>query len=255
MEWHDLPRRGRNDMARAWAIARKDIRIYYFKPPVIMSGVMTPVFLFLAFMVGRGLDAEALIPGLMAMTILFGCSSVASAVIPWERREQTFERLLLAPVSLFAVLWGKAMAGIVFGVLVSLVPLLIGTVGFGMEISQPWLLAGTVLVSACAFASLGVLLASLPSQQVGDVMIIGNMTRLPLIFMSGIFISLEEMPDWSRPIAFLSPLTYCNDLMNQSVTGSGSSYLSVPLDWLVLLLFWGVFLLGGTKLHALTKRA
>ena len=37
---------------RAWAIAKKDIRIYYFKGPVLIFGVFMPVFLFLAFLMG-----------------------------------------------------------------------------------------------------------------------------------------------------------------------------------------------------------
>ena len=37
---------------RAWAIAKKDIRIYYLKGPVLIFGVFMPVFLFLAFLMG-----------------------------------------------------------------------------------------------------------------------------------------------------------------------------------------------------------
>jgi ABC-2 type transport system permease protein len=246
-------RRTKNDLARAWAIARKDIRIYYFKPPVVMFGIMMPVFLFLAFMVRRDVDAEELIPGLLAMTIFFGSSSVTSAVIPWERAQQTFERLLVAPISLSAILWGKAVAGIVFGILLSLVPLAIAVLAFGMSISNVPLLVLAFVLSGCAFASLGVLFASLPSQTVGDIMVMGNMVRLPLIFVSGVFIPLGDMPDWGRIIAFLSPLTYCNDLMNESI--AGSSYLIAPVDVLSLLAFWVIFLFGGTRLHALGRRA
>ncbi|MGB2798307.1 MAG: ABC transporter permease [Dehalococcoidia bacterium] len=253
MEWRDLSTRGRNDMARAWVIARKDMRIYYLKPPVILFGVLMPVFLFLAFMIRRNLDATALIPGVMAMTIFFSSSTVTSAAIPWERMSRTYDRLLTAPVSLFAVLWGKAMAGIVFGVLVSMVPLLIGVLAFDMPVGQPWLLVLTVLISACAFASLGVLLASVPTPSVGNIMMLGNMIRLPLIFVSGIFIPLAELPDWGRAIAFLSPLTYCNDLLSHSI--AGTSYLLTPVSLVVLLVFWVAFLLVGAKLHGLSKKA
>lgn len=246
-------RRSKNDLARAWAIARKDIRIYYFKPPVLAFGVMMPVFLFLAFMVRRDFDAEELIPGLLAMTVFFGSSTVTSAVIPWERAQQTFERLLVAPISLSAILWGKAVAGIVFGILLSLVPLAIGVLAFGMPVTNAALLTLTFILSACAFGSLGVLFASLPSQTVGDIMVMGNMVRLPLIFISGVFIPLQDMPDWGRIIAFLSPLTYCNDLMNESI--AGSSYVIAPVDVLALLAFWAIFLFGGTRLHALSRRA
>src|SRR4030042_4191318 len=193
MEWNNLMRRGRKEAGGAWAIAKKDMRIYYFKPPVLMFGVLTPVFMFLSFMVRRQFVASNLIPGLPAMVLFFAASSVTSAVIPWEKGQQTFERLLMAPVSVFAVLWGKAIAGAVFGALVAVVPLLIGTFAFDMEVDQSWLLVVSVIVSTCSFASLGVLLSSLRrSQQVGDIMMLGNMFRLPIIFVSGVFIPLQE---------------------------------------------------------------
>ena len=253
MEWNNLMRRGRKEVGGAWAIAKKDMRIYYFKPPVIMFGVLTPVFMFLSFMVRRQFDASHLIPGLTAMVLFFGASSVTSAVIPWERGQQTFERLLMAPVSVFAVLWGKAIAGAVFGALVAVVPLLIGTFAFDMEVDQSWLLVVAVIVSTFSFAALGVLFASLRRSQLpGDIMMLGNMFRLPIIFVSGIFIPLQELPSWGRVIAFVSPLTYCNNLMNLSITGT--SYLGASLNLLALLFFLVVFLLVGTKLQGLSKR-
>lgn len=252
MTWRELPRRGRNDLLRAWAIARKDIRIYYLKPPVIIFGTLMPVFLFLAFMVRRNMDAAALIPGLMAMTAFFASSTVTSATIPWEKGQGTYDRLLVAPLSLLAVIIGKAIAGLVFGLLVSLVPLIIGTVAFDMEIRHAWLLPGALLVSVCTFASLGVLLASAPSRTVGDVMMLGNVIRLPLIFVSGIFIPLQDLPSWARGIAFASPLTYCNSLMHESI--SSDSYLPAPVAFAALLGFWGAFLLAGVRLHAIGKR-
>ena len=253
MRWREFLRRARNDTVRAWAIAKKDVRIYYFKPPVIIFGTLMPVFLFLAFMVRRNLDADALIPGLMAMTVFFGSSTVTSATIPWERAQGTYDRLLVAPVSFLAVMLGKALAGLLFGVLVSMVPFLIGILAFGMELRHPWLFPITLLVSACTFASLGVLLSSVPSRTVGDVMMLGNVIRLPLIFVSGIFIPLQDLPQWARGIAFASPLTYCNSLMHQSV--SADAYVAIPLSLVALLVFWVAFLSIGAKLQALGRRA
>jgi len=252
MTWREQTGRGRNDLFRAWAIARKDIRIYYLKPPVIIFGTLMPLFMFLAFMVRRNMDAAALIPGLMAMTAFFASSTVTSATIPWEKGQGTYNRLLVAPLSLFAVIMGKAMAGLLFGLLVSLVPLIIGIAVFGMEVRHPWLLPGALLVSVCSFASLGVLLASAPSRNVGDVMMLGNVIRLPLVFVSGIFIPLQDLPSWARGIAFASPLTYCNNLMHGSI--SGDSYLPAPVAFVALLGFWAAFLLAGVKLHEIGKR-
>ena len=252
MSLRELSRRSRSDIIRAWAITRKDIRIYYFKPPVVIFGILMPVFLFLAFMVRRNLEASALIPGLMAMTVFFGSSTVVSATIPWERAQQTYDRLLVAPISLYSVLLGKALAGLVFGVLVSIVPLLIGILAFDMVVRQWWLLPPALVLSACAFSSLGVLLASMPGRTVGDYMMLGNLIRLPLIFVSGIFIPLEDLPRWGTTIAFLSPLTYSNNLMQQGVVGS--AYLSTSLSFILLVAFWGGFFLAAVKVHSLSKK-
>ena len=43
---------------RAWAIAKKDIRIYYSKGPVLIFGIFMPLFLFLAFLTGKGQTAS-----------------------------------------------------------------------------------------------------------------------------------------------------------------------------------------------------
>ncbi|MBM3956832.1 MAG: ABC transporter permease [Gemmatimonadetes bacterium] len=253
MTWAELGGRSRNDAIRAWAIAKKDVRIYYLKPPVIIFGTLMPVFLFLAFMVRRNMDAAALIPGLMAMTVFFGSSTVTSATIPWEKGQGTYDRLLVAPVSLLGVMAGKAMAGLLFGLLVSLVPLVIGMAAFGMAVRAAWLLPVGLFVSACTFASLGVLMASAPGRTVGDIMMLGNLVRLPLIFVSGIFIPLQDLPGWARGVAFASPLTYANNLMRASI--SGDAYLAAPAAVAALLGFWAVFLLAGAKLHAIGKKA
>ena len=38
---------------KALVIAKKDILIYYSKGPVIIFGILLPIFLFLAFWIGR----------------------------------------------------------------------------------------------------------------------------------------------------------------------------------------------------------
>ena len=65
-------------------------------------------------------------------------------------------------------------------------------------------------------------------------MMLGNMFRLPIIFVRGVFIPLQELPSWGRVIAFISPLTYCNNPMNLSITGT--SYLGAPVNLSALLL-------------------
>jgi ABC-2 type transport system permease protein len=157
--WHEA--------MRAWIIAEKDIRIYYAKPPVLMWGVALPLFLFLSWSVGRNQPLGTLIPGMIAITVFFAASSIGPVIIPWEKRNHTFERLLTAPMSLIAILLGKALAGMVFGIAVAALPLLVG-IALGAKVAHGLSLVVGVLFSAGAFASLGSALFHLSRQGGGE---------------------------------------------------------------------------------------
>ena len=104
-----------NELRRSWAITVKDIKIYYLRPPALMFGILFPVALFFTFTVGRNMPPERLIPVLTAQTVFWSASSIGPVAIPMERRMRTFERFLSAPISLISILWGKTMAGFIFG--------------------------------------------------------------------------------------------------------------------------------------------
>ncbi len=64
---------------RVWTIAKKDIRIYYSKGPVVIFGIIFPVFLFLSFMIGRRLTLDSTMPGLMGMILFFSATAISSS--------------------------------------------------------------------------------------------------------------------------------------------------------------------------------
>jgi ABC-2 type transport system permease protein len=113
------------------------------------------------------------------------------------------------------------------------------------------LLAGLVLASL-AFSTFGLAFASIPTQSVGSIMMPSTLIRWPLLFISGIFIPLEEMATWTRGLAYLSPLTYAQDLMNHAVPGAG--LLNPWLDLAVLLVSGILFLVPSTLMHRRSRQ-
>jgi len=79
---------------------------------------------------------------------------------------------------------------------------------------------------------------------------LSSLVKFPLVFISGIFVPLSDLPLWARSISFLSPLTYFTDLARYSLHGSG--YLSFGVDLIVLLGFSALFMLLAIKLHQRT---
>ena len=236
----------KNDLSASWAIAKKDMRIYYIKPGTLMFGILFPLFMFLSFAVGKNVPGATLIPGLISITMLFSASSIGPMVIPTERRVKTFERLLSAPISFYSIILGKTLGGFLFSLSIGVIPLLVGLILFGTQIfSLLGLILGLALPAFC-FATLGIMFASFPTENPGDIMLLLNFVRLPLIFISGLYIPVESLPGWGQITAGFSPLTYANDLVRYALEGK-TSY-GPALDSIVLLFFTVAFLFIGMRL-------
>ena len=234
---------------RSLAIARKDIRIYYSKGPVVIFGILFPVFLFLAFMVGRHLTVDFMIPGLLGTVLFFTATSISPIVVPWEAQAKTLERLMSCPVLFETIIMGDILASFVFGIAISLVPIIIG-LALGVTIASPVIFAIAVILAALCFAALGNIFSIPPTNLPATVNMIASVVKFPVVFISGIFISLNDLPAWGQAIAYISPLTYFTDIARHSVQGEG--HLPVYVDLLALLVFTVLFLTVALVLHRRT---
>jgi len=237
----------RDEIAQAWTVAVKDVKVYYLTPPMIMFGLLLPLFLFFSFSIKREIGTEVGLARLLALTTFFTASSAGPVIIPMERRIGTYDRLLAAPMSLVTLLLGKTLVGTFFASVVSLVPILIGWLLLGANLVNLPLVLAAVILSSLAFSAFGLVFASIPTRSVGNIMMPSTLVRWPLMFISGIFIPLNEMAPWARIVAYLSPLTYAQDLFNHAVLDRG--FLNPWLDLLLLPVLVVLFLIPAYWLH------
>jgi ABC-2 type transport system permease protein len=223
-----------DDLRGMFYIGLKDLRAYYFKPPNISWGILFPFAFILAFAIRNPSDLRALVPGLLALTLLFGTSSMEAIVIVFERRIGALERLLLAPVSLPALLAGKLLGGMVFGLTVTLIVLVVALIVFGAA-SVNWLvLALAILLSAAAFSALGAFV-SVAVKEVFEAQTLANFIRFPMMFLGGVFVPVDSMPLVLQVVARLLPLTYAVEVLRAALIGGGLA--DAALDLVVLIAF------------------
>ncbi len=227
-------------------VTEKNIRIYYTKAPVMIFGLLFPLFLFLAFYLGREVNMAVFFPGLVAMTLFFTSSSVGPLITPWEKQAGTYERLLSFPVRINMIIFGDIFAGMLFGIAIHVVVLTAGIVVFSHSIHVPSMGLSTILASFC-FSSLGVLLASPSVRSPSHIMMFSSLIRFPLIFISGIFIPMEDLRGVGRLISCFSPVTYLVDILNFSF--KGKSLLPLLVDFSALFVFGVVFLFFSNRFH------
>lgn len=224
----------------------KNIRIYYTKAPVMIFGLMFPLFMFLSFYLGRGIDLYFFFPGFLAMSLFFTASSVGPLITPWEKQAGTYERLLSFPVSINTIILGDIVAGMIFGIIINIIVIIVSQVFLNYSINIFILLTGIVLASFC-FSSLGVLLASPSVRAPSHIMMFSSLIRFPLIFISGIFIPLENLHGIARILTYLSPITYLVDIFNFSFKGESS--ISLIIDFAALFAFTVVFMYLSNRFH------
>lgn len=230
----------RDDLRGIIYIALKDMRTYYLKPPSLSWGIVFPFAWILAFYLRNPKSFVELVPGLIAMTILFSTTAAEAVVINFELRLKTLERLLLAPIKLSSVFLGKMLGGIIFGLMmVSIV--IISSVYF-LNIHISIYLITVVIISLLTFSSLGALLC-VSVTEVFEAQTLLNLPRFTMIFLSGVVYPISAMPKFLQYIAYAMPLTYTVNGIKASFSNSNMALINAG----ILLLFSIIFILPAIK--------
>jgi len=237
----------RAQLARAWYITAKDMRTYYLKAPLISWGILLPVVFLLAFYLRAPGDIAEAAPGLIGLTVLFGATSVEAVVISFEKRIGAMERLVMAPVTVNALLIGKTLSGALFGLGTGTLVWLASTLVWGLPLAAgiPLLI---ILLGSVAFALLGTLI-SLAVREVFDAMTVSNLFRFPMMFLSGVFVPVTALTPVLQVIASLLPLTYTVDALRHLLLGGAGAFYPLWVDvaasvvFAVVLYLWTLLLL------------
>lgn len=229
-------------------IVKKNLKVYYLKGPVVVFGILLPIFFFLAFWMGRDMPALMLGTGLVAMALWFTSTSISPVITSWETRTKTLERLAVSPVSVATIVMGDVLSSVIIGVILTSVPLLIAIFAISLPLAHALLMLMGILLGSICFSAIGVLMGAYPTSTTADIMMIATLVKFPIVFISGIFIPLSELPGWGQAIAYLSPLTYLTDMVNYGFGGPGNPII----DIVVLSIFCLFFISLAVVMHRRT---
>jgi ABC-2 type transport system permease protein len=234
-----------------WNILKKDVNNYYLKPPNISWGIIFPLAWTLMQLIRSQGDIgiAELLPGLMAMSILFGTTSMLAVTITFERRSRSFDRLLVAPISISALVIAKILGAILFGIFNAFVPVIFAAFFMNLrEINWGITLVAVILIAVTS-ALLGLLIA-VSAKEVFEAQTFSNFFRFPMLFLCGLFIPIDNLPVILKPISFCLPLTYGTDILNGMITGN--SIFTTTFSVFIMLVF--VLLLFCLCLRNINKK-
>jgi ABC-2 type transport system permease protein len=175
---------------------------------------------------------------------------MAAIVITFEKRIGALERLLLAPLTIRTILFGKTLGSSLFGLVITSVITLFLVPITGLSLLYPIPFALIIILSGVAFSLFGILI-SVGVKEVFEAMTMSNFFRFPMIFLCGVFFPVSSMPFPLPVLSYLLPLTYTVDGLKHCLL-KGNGVIPLYLDLLVLLGF--VILLFSLSLFIFKKR-
>lgn len=195
---------------------------------------------------GGGDYIQFLIPGIIAMTLLFSSIMNGMSLI-WDKQFGFLKETLVAPVSRTSLLIGRALGGATTSTLQGL---LVFGIGFFMGFRiQNWLLVPLGILFMFLIALLFTLLGTAIASKIEDMQAfptIMNFMIMPMFFLSGALFPTTNFPSIIKMIVIINPMTYCVDLLKHTL-GVGASF-SFILDLSIVLGLIIILSLVGTKL-------
>ncbi|NIS79281.1 MAG: ABC transporter permease [Anaerolineales bacterium] len=173
-------------------------------------------------------------PGLMAMTVMMSVMTGLPAAISHEREVGTLDGMMVAPINRLAIILGKTLAQTARGILQGILILTLAVVLFGVTIHGNILLIfALLLLGVFSFVGLGVVITSFAKDQETAMMVMMTL-MFPMMFLSGVFFPIQQMPWYMQSISKVLPLTYAATALRKvMVSGAGVSMITTELAVLI----------------------
>jgi len=196
---------------------------------------------------GTQFDQSHLILYLLTGSLLWGYLSGLfwdiSHIVSWERWEGTIEYTFMAPISRITHVLGMSLFAIVYGVVRTIIMLVIVALFFRLDLSQANLGAALIILAVASFSFLGfgTMVAVLPLMSPEKGSQIAGIVEGILLMVSGVYYETTVLPGWMQAISVFSPATYTLRGMRRALLeGSGLGELT---DCLIPLAVMGIVLI------------
>jgi ABC-type multidrug transport system permease subunit len=185
---------------------------------ILVSSLMTPLLYLLAFgygIKGGSVDVEGIIvpyidliiPGIIALSSLSASYNATSARLNVQRLYyRCFDEMMMCPLSNSSIVVGKALIGVIRGVMSAAIMFAIGYALEPSYLHLTPLFIISLLVSCFTFSLLGVT-AALLAKSHASMSTFSSLVITPMTFLCGTFFSVSTLPAWAQGLLYALPLT------------------------------------------------
>lgn len=208
-------------------------------PPAITIGLYFVIF---GNLVGRrigdmgGYDyMQFIVPGLIMMSVIQNSYSNVVSSFFSHKFQRSVEELLVAPVPNYVILTGFVVGGMCRGLAVGSIVTLMSLFFADLHIEHPLITVSVILMTSVVFSMAGFINAIF-ANSFDDISIIPTFVLTPLIYLGGVFYSIQLLPQFWQVISGLNPIFYMVNTFRYGILGSSD----VDIHWAFMIL--GIFI-------------
>jgi ABC-2 type transport system permease protein len=182
---------------------------------------------------------DAFVPGIVAMSLMnSGIIGLSTAFVNFRERG-ILRRIKVTPFPLTSFILARVFSQVIMAVAQAVILVGLARALFGLHLrGNPLLILLALVVGALAFLAIGFAISGIaPNAETAASW--ANLLTFPMLFLSGIFFSLDSAPEWLRPIARALPLPYLVEALRAPMT-FGRGLGAMWPDLLALLLVFAV---------------
>jgi ABC-2 type transport system permease protein len=180
-------------------------------------------------------------PGIMAMTVMMSVMTGLPVAISQEKEVGTMDGMMVAPINRLSIILGKTVGQTARGLIQGVIILLLAVGIFGVAIEGSIILVfALLLLGVFSFVGLGIVITSFTKDQETAQMLMMTL-MFPMMFLSGVFFPIQQMPWFMQDISKALPLTYASDALRK-VMVLGAGIPAISMDLIVLIIFGAVMI-------------
>jgi ABC-2 type transport system permease protein len=172
------------------------------------------------------------VPSMLGLSVM-QVGIFAAIPLVADRVKLILKRLAATPLRRWQLVGSNVVMRLLIALIQAVIIVGVGVVVFGVRTTGSILLTGLfIALGAMAFLALGYVIASFAKTE-DSANGMTSVVQFPMMFLSGTFFPLDQMPDFLQGIARLIPLTYLSDALRQVMVG-GAAFAPLSVDALVL---------------------
>lgn len=237
-------------------LAKEIHRFMRIWPQTIIPATVTTALYFLIFgkLIGSRIGPmqgigymDYIVPGIVLMSVINSSFSNVVSSFYSSKFQRNIEELITAPVPNWAILVGYVGGGIFRGLFVGVCVAGIGYLFVEHPvIAHPLVVATVFFLTASLFALAGFINAIF-ARSFDDISIIPNFVITPLVYLGGVFYSIDLLPSLWRKVSLGNPILYMINAFRYGFLGVSDipvmSSLAIIFGVALILAVWALWLL------------